>query len=272
MELTFLDPPREWRPGLVDERVGGKMRWGESHGRIEIADPLIEGLARQAEDEIEAHRRDPSLDEAKGSTDIGSAMPPAEHLESIVPERLGSEADPVHAVSREDVDLPLRGGLRVHLHGPLEAAAGKGRDEPDEPLQLGFAESRGRSPSDVDRTRAKAPGQTRDLCLEGAEEADRRGIPVPHPVEVAVGALRVAEGNVHVKARPRVRILRGLTGSMRSAESRGWCLHEGMVVDSIPGPSLEREPSRRSGCPHPRQQGIVQGELPPPKTTLSYPR
>ena len=124
-------------------------------------------------------------------------------------EALDAQADPGHARRAIALEALARDALRVALHRDLGARLqGKARPERVENAgELGGGEERRRAAPEEDggRTDAPRPGRgprSRDLGVEGAQEARDGGLEIGRGIEGAVAAALGAEGNVDVDAEP----------------------------------------------------------------------
>jgi hypothetical protein len=169
--------------------------------------PLVDGLSRHGEDQVEIE-----VVEARGaraadrSDGIGGAVDAPERFQVIVAKRLDAEADAVDAGRAQTAQLVAVDGPRIRLERDLGAV----RQRPQVARggeQIGDGrrrEERGRPAAEEDRLDgAPRPFRAR---RRGAQLGDQGvGVGALRPalrrvrVEVAVGTLRIAVGDVQVQ-------------------------------------------------------------------------
>jgi hypothetical protein len=198
---------REKGAALHLQYVEAQVLRREGRDPVEAALPARGRLARPAENEVHGQVGEPgrprALHRANG---IGARVQAAHLREHAVVERLHAEADP----GRPRVpQLPVAGGVEVggvRLHrdlGPDRQAEAAAREIDD--LREARPRPQGRrAPAEVQRVGGRR-GSGLHLRAQGAKVALLPRVVGPARVdrEVAVGALRLAEGNVDVEAEPR---------------------------------------------------------------------
>ena len=189
---------RQGRAGFEDEAVAREVGRAEIEGGVQIREPVVEGRARDAEDEVEADATDSGASEmVDRDGDARRIVPAFERSKVVRMEGLAAHADPVDAGVQERGRHVRIDGLRVRLDRELlqgvrcqRANVAKRAGEEVGPQQGGRAAADEDGPNPVESDGVPRPA---DLLGQAIDER-RLSIPlVDQRVEVAVVALVPAE-------------------------------------------------------------------------------
>ena len=128
LHLALLQHAEERRALLIHEAVCRYVLYAESHGRLDVAQPLPSGLARKAVHQVDADVSDAGPPQRlHGPCRIGRLVPAAEKGQPCIVEGLSTHAHPVHRQAADGRRIFGRDvvGIALHRHlcGPAAADA-----------------------------------------------------------------------------------------------------------------------------------------------------
>lgn len=203
--LAALESIKEWRVLLVGEVVSGDVIWFESEGGLQGVPPVVRGLARDREHQVDVDLGKARVaQELDGLRDVGRAVLPPEGAEVLGVERLGPQRDAIHAQLAHRFGRPGAEGGRVRLHGNLGGRREiNGRAQvAEESAEVGRGEhGRGPAPEKEGREGGRLPFVPPPIRLaaQGVDKCADGGFPRCVFVERAIRANPVAEWDVNVK-------------------------------------------------------------------------
>jgi len=188
----------------------------EGQGLLEVGDHVLRRGAGEAVHQIYGQLAEAGLSGGlEGAAGGGAVVAATEEAQPVVVEGLHPHAEPENAEPAERCEHLAGDVVRVDLHRDL-APRGQGEasaDQGEEPLELVPRQDARRAAAHIDRVEGlEAVGPSDGFGLDGGEPSAR--LPPPFAgVEVTVGALGAAEGDVNV-------------------ESRGACGHDSSVLST----------------------------------------
>ena len=237
MEVPPVEPPLEARVLLIGEVVGAQMFCFKTQYSAKIVLPGLQGLPGPGVDQVGVERLDPSLASSlQGPQGVVGGVDPPEECEGLVIEGLHPDRQTRDREVHEGLCLVSVEALRVALGRGLLDRVPPARElvEPvQEPTQQGDGQQARCAAAEEEGPRA-----ARSAFLGLAQDRGDHALEVVTLVgdreEVAVVALRGAEGQVHVERGPLGRGRQGRLG--RSRSGAGGAIHAPIMDRPAPDP------------------------------------
>ena len=200
------------RAGLQRQAVGGEVVGSQLQGLLQRGLPLAEGLVREAVHEVDAEVGEAGAPGGNHRVPgLGGVVAAPQGRQVAVVERLDADAEPVEAAVQPGLEPCLVQVARVGLQGDLGVRVQREgvADSAHDGAYVVSGQVGRRAAAEEDRADRGAAGQVApevNLALQRLRIAGHQRLNAFVGVEVAVGALGLAEGDVDVERDGDVRI------------------------------------------------------------------